>query len=478
MAKYFILFFFLLASVISNGQLIIKDTLKPSFEWIIPVVDFPFMVDAAQSEANRRINGTATSSAKIKLSDYAGFYRNLSMDNVTDMSHNLHGTLYYANNLLWYKWMRPTTTKRYILNRLLANITALGTDYLATKLPYGYAFQHEEFHRSVMSVRGIYSYDEVWKFGKGFDIAVTSVKDEDLIYLKKNYAADQIRLSAAGVEGEYAYFKRMREDNFFKNTGYPFVGLTILGTFHAVNYVNLPFDKKFNAITDSILSIDKNNILARDFTGYDFSAWVYDLQRPDEPYENRGQWPGGIGIKRPIKESDLTPEMKKFLRETGNMRYLNFVTPFIIGINKLRINDELNLNFALRSVPASFGYFAGGDFFIESKKRKVLLSLGINKSNYLVLPDIEFKYFDLKSKRSKKLSADVKVAAWLQPKDQLFYAKKSTPGLFLNIQPNYNISKNIVLAGDIGYKTKGWLFGNPYQDNNFSGRIRLKISTN
>src|SRR5690606_29564229 len=122
-----------------------------------------------------------------------------------------HGTLYYLNNKLWDKWMPSTSNKRYFLNRLFANITALGTDYLATKLPYGYAFQHEEFHRSVMSVRGIYSYDEVWKFGKGFDIAVTSVKDEDLIYLKKNHPADQVRLSAAGVEGEYAYFQRMRE---------------------------------------------------------------------------------------------------------------------------------------------------------------------------------------------------------------------------------------------------------------------------
>src|SRR5690606_23321259 len=148
-------------------------------------------------------------------------------------------------------------------------------------------------------------------------------KDEDLIYLKKNHPADQVRLSAAGVEGEYAYFQRMREDNFFKSTGYPFVGLSILGTFHAINYVNLPFKERFNDITDSILSHDKNNILARDFTGYDFSAWVYDLQRPEEHYEARGNWPDGIGIKRPIKESDLTQEMKHFLRETGNMQYLN-----------------------------------------------------------------------------------------------------------------------------------------------------------
>jgi hypothetical protein len=282
------------------------------------------MVDAAKTETIRAREASLPQNITAPIRDYGKFYSNLSMLQTSDMARNLHGSLYYGHNVLWNKLVKPKNTKKYILNRILANITALGTDYLAIKLPYGYAFQHEEFHRAVMSTRHIYSFDEVWKFGKGLDIAVTNVKDEDLIYLKLNNPADQVRLSAAGVEGEYAFLLRMREDNFFNQTGYPFVGITLLGTLHAVNYVNLPFTKRFNSITDSILSYDKNNILARDFTGYDFSAWVYDLFTPDDSYSNRGVWPGGVGIKRPIRESDLTPEMKSFLRETGNMQYINF----------------------------------------------------------------------------------------------------------------------------------------------------------
>jgi len=477
MAKYLFVFVLVIFSLKSKSQ-IVKDTAKPSFQWIIPVLDMPFQYHAAQAEANRRIDGTATSSASIETVDYGNFYRNLSMNNVTELTRDLHGTLYYVNNLVWRKWVKPTTTKKYILNRLLANITALGTDYMATKLPYGYAFKHEEFHRSLMSVRGIYSYDEVWKFGKGFDIAVTSVKDEDLIYLKKNHPAEQVRLSAAGVEGEYRYFQRMREDNFFKGTGYPFVGLTILGTFHAINYVNLPFKSNFNAITDSILSRDQDDILARDFTGWDFSAWVYDLQTPNEPYEARGPWPGGVGIKRPISETQLTPEMKSFLKETGNMQYLNLVTPFIVGINKFKINDQFSANFALRSVPTSFGYFAGGDFFLEINQNKILFSMGVNRSNSLTLPDIAAKYYGFKIKNSKKFSADLGVSAWLQPKDQLFFATKAAAGFSLGVQPEYKLSKHVDFAVDLTYKSKGWLFGNSYLDNNFSGFLKIKISSN
>ena len=460
----------------SKAQVIIKDTLRPAFQWSVPVIDLPFTHDAAQTEANRRSSGNAQTSSTIRVADFGKAYRNLSMDQATEMARNLHGTLYYINNAAWYKWIRPSNTRRYILNRVLANATALGTDYLAAKLPYGYAFQHEEFHRSVMSGYGIYSYDEVWRFGKGWDIAVTRVKDEDLIFLKDRHPAAQVRLAAAGVEGEYAYFLRMHRDNFFNRTGYPFTGLGILGTFHAINYVGLPLQKKFNAITDSILVRDKQDILARDFTGYDFSAWVYDLFLPEEPYVARGGWPDGIGIKRPVKETELTQEMKTFLRTTANMQYLNLVSPFMIGINRIRINNSLTANFALRSVPASFGYFAGGDFFLEMNDRKMLVSAGINKSKQLTLPDISVQFVDLRL-RKDKLTADAGVAAWLQPRDQLFFAKKAAPGFSLNFRPEYRLSKHTGIAADLSYKTKGWQFGNPYLDQNLSGRLKLQINT-
>lgn len=460
-----------------KSQIIIKDTLKPSFEWILPLADIAFMHDAAQAEANRRVDGYAITHATIEGRDYSNFYRNLSMNQNTEMARNLHGSFYYGHNLLWRKLIKPTTSGRYVLNRLLANVTSLATDYLLIKLPYGFAYQHEEFHRSVMAVRGIYSYDEVWKFGKGFDIAVVKVKDEDLVYLKDKHPADLVRLAAAGVEGEYAYFQRIREDNFFNSAGYPSVGLMILGTAHAVSYVNLPFASRFNAITDSILQHDKTDILARDFTGYDFSAWVYDLFRPEESYEDRGTWPEGTGIKRPIKESDLTPEMKDFLRETGNMQYLNFISPFHVGINKLRINDQSKFNFALRSLPTSFGYFAGGDFYLEIRDKKLLVSLGVNRSKNLILPDIQCKFYDIKPKNSQRISANMKIAIWLQPKDQLFHASHSTAGAFVNLQPNYELSKQVRLFGDIEYKTKGWLFGNEYLDSKFGFRFGIKIKT-
>lgn len=477
MKKFILLLFFLLYFDRSFSQSIVKDTLHPSFEWKYHLLDFPFMINAAKTE-NIRLKGLAPSQdVTPTIQDYVKTYRNLSMLQVTDMARNLHGTFYYGHNLLWSKLVKPENTKKYILNRILANITALATDYLIIKLPYGYAFQHEEFHRAVMTSRCIYSFDEVWKFGKGLDIAVTSVKDEDLIYLKKNYPADQVRLSAAGVEGEYAYISRMREDNFFKQTGYPFLGISILGTFHAVSYVNLPFDKRFNAITDSILSHDKDNILARDFTGYDFSAWVFDLFTPDEPYSNRGTWPSGIGIKRPVKESDLSPEMKHFLKETGSIQYINFISPFMLGINKFQFKPGYYFNFALRSLPTSFGYYAGGDFFLDFNEKQIKLELGINRSKNLVLPSFGINYYNIFIKKNPRFKTNIHFLGWLQPKNQMFAADQADPGFQIGVYPQIDITKRFSMIADLSYKSKGWVFANPFLDEKFMFRLGFSLKT-
>lgn len=460
-----------------HSQVLVKDTLPPTFEWSLHLFDVPYMVDAARTEAIRSGGGDLPQTVDPEPGDYSNFYRNLGMDQTTEMARNLHGSLYYGHNVLWNRLIEPVNTKKYLLNRLVANIAALGTDYLAIKLPYGFAYQHEEFHRAVMSSRHIYSFDEVWKFGKGLDIAVTHVKDEDLVYLKANYPADQVRLSAAGVEGEYAYLLRMREDNFFRQTCYPFLGISLLGTIHAVSYVNLPFTDRFNSITDSILSHDRDNILARDFTGWDFSAWVYDLFTPDEPYEDRGTWPGGLGIKRPVAESDLTPEMKDFLRETGNMQYLNFISPFMIGINRMQLRPGYYFNFALRSIPTSFGYYAGGDFFLDFNNRQVMVNLGINRSRNLTLPSLDVTYYNIIRNEDARFNASINLSGWLQPHDQMFAAGKASPGMAVGIQSRFDIAERFSIMADLSYKTKGWVFGNPYLDEKFTFRLGFGINT-
>jgi hypothetical protein len=196
-----------------------------------------------------------------------------------------------------------------------------------------------------------------------------------------------------------------------------------------------------------------------------------------EPYEARGTWPGGLGIKRPVKESDLTPEMKGFLRETGNMQYLNFISPFLIGINRLQFKPGYYFNFALRSVPTSFGYYAGGDFFLDFNDRQVLLNLGINRSKSLILPSLDVTYYNIVRNEDARFNANINLSGWLQPENQMFAAGKASPGMAVGVQPRFDIAERFSIMADLSYKTKGWVFGNPYLDEKFTFRLGFGIST-
>src|SRR5688572_24886583 len=67
-------------------------------------------------------------------------------------------------------------------HRLLSRFAVLGFDLLATWLPPGEAWLHEEFHRAVMSSRGISSYNGTYDLELFAEIiAVSRVRDDDLV---------------------------------------------------------------------------------------------------------------------------------------------------------------------------------------------------------------------------------------------------------------------------------------------------------
>ncbi|HEX8576276.1 MAG TPA: hypothetical protein VF677_08285 [Flavobacterium sp.] len=208
------------------------------------------------------------------------------MRQATAIAKNMHSTGYFISNSLWYRWVKPTNWKRRILNRLGANATAAISDYLLTKYPLGIGWAHEEYHRNTMTLRGISSYNSIWNIGR-FNGTVNSIKDEDLIRFKAKYPSEIIRMHAAGIEGEYVFLQAMQKDDFFHETHYPNTIFAILLTKHAVDYVGFASNLEHGA--KRLRDIERETDIAeRDFTGWDLNAWVYDLFRPQEPYEARG----------------------------------------------------------------------------------------------------------------------------------------------------------------------------------------------
>lgn len=205
--KYFV---FLFVSSFSTANIIAQENkieYKPRLILELPILEFPHLNKAAGMAYNKRIGQISGYNTSATAGDYLRSYESLSMQQTLTVTKNLHATNYYFNNKLWNKWIKPTTKKKQLLNRLAANISSGVVDYaLAYHLMvFGPVWMHEEFHRNGLTHQGISSYnDTYYRFGGGIPGgSITKVKDEDLIRFKQTKPQEMVRSFAAGIEAQY-----------------------------------------------------------------------------------------------------------------------------------------------------------------------------------------------------------------------------------------------------------------------------------
>lgn len=124
---------------------------------------------------------------------------------------------------------------------------------------------------------------------------------------------------------------------------------------------------------------DGADISRGDFTGPDFTAWVHDLFRPHEPYENHGTHPSGVGMERYRGLSALTPEERRYPRPQGRLQLLNLLDPFLLGVtDPLGRNPfsraPLHWNALARHPLTSFGYVIDANLVLRHGKWKELVT--------------------------------------------------------------------------------------------------------
>lgn len=419
----------------------------------LPLLDLPFQRDAARA---------------------GELFDSYSMQQSLAVTQNLHRVNYHFNNRLWHGIIRPDTKRKRVYNRIAANLTSGLVDYVFTY--YGVVLSpqwlHEEFHRAGLTVRGISSYDETYnRFNGGFaNGSVSRVKDEDLVRFKKEAPQELVRSFAAGIESEFLLLRGLQKDNFYGRSKHANVALNILLTKHTIDYVNQFKRSDYNASIDS-MNVHGLTVADRDFVGWDFTPWVYDLHRPDEPYEARGTHPGGIGIDRAIKTTSLTEEEYRYLQTMGKLQYLNFLSPFMIGISRISFNGQTAFNFAVRHYPNSFGYDLTTDVFIDHRETQYLVSLHGYRNSYRWLPGVEMERspYAVRIAGKQPLLIQPSAMLWLQPRD--FHDRKAKPGALLRAQGTYALNKTWHMLAVAEGKTHGWVAGNPYLDAKVSFRF-------
>ena len=361
-------------------------------------------------------------------------------------------------------------------------LSIVGFDILSTWVPLGDSWVHEEWHRAVLSRRGINSYDEVNNFPLFSDaISVSHVTDEDLTTLKRDHPADLVRLHAAGLEAQNEMNARLERDKFFNATR-SFDGVLLwLNVSNTIGYLHTCATPDANTFTDAFRNSEGSDISKRDFAGLDCTAWVYDLLHPNEPYSQRGTHPSGTGIDRYRAWRDLAGAEQNYLRRQRNMSLLNLVDPFLFGHNQFlsahpATGAPLYWNTSLRHDLTPFGYALSWNLFLRDAEHAAALALryyaghstsgmGVELSLPRIFPD----------HRTIPLVFSARIAAWQQPQRQYFYAENATLGGDIQIrltdkrQPHWN--PFVELEG----KSAGWVAGNEYLGANIALRAGLLI---
>lgn len=355
-------------------------------------------------------------------------------------------------------------------NSFLRLTTLIVWDYFLFTLPGGPAWLHEEWHRAVMGQYGIESYNDVYKFDIFAEsIAVSHVKDEDLAWLKENHNPDMVRLGEAGNEAEVELAREYRRDSFFNGRPMRYELFQIwLSLINSSYYVIMCGTDEADTFTDEMNIKDGSDIEKRDFTGLDFTAWIYDLSRPDEPYSARGVHPSGTGIDRYIKYSDLTDSEQKYLKKTGWLTLLNFVSPQMFGVEKFNIDGSSGglsqINFMMIHHLTSFGNDIIMSLMYKKNELNIETSLHCynNEKNYFPGIEIALRRFPI-SILSTEVFTDYRIMAFSQPEDQRFREDNGEPGGLIGAGlsvPLIDKTFEFFIEGDA--KSDGWIEGNLY----------------
>jgi len=358
------------------------------------------------------------------------------------------------------------------LGRWLPYLLTGAFDYLYFYLPPGYAWLHEEWHRAVMGRRGISSYNDVYNFDLFAEsIAVSHVKDDDLVFLKARHPAEMVRLHAAGNEADIELTLAMRRDSFF--TGRPVRYDLISWWFNLTNawaYIHLCTTGEADRLTDESNAEDGADMSRRDFTGLDFTAWVYDLFRPGEPYAARGIHPSGIGLDRYIRRSDLTAEEKDYLKLQRSLALLNFLSPQMAGIDRFTFRDPvtggaLRFNFAVTHHLTCFGYDAAAHLFFGEGDISLAVTPHLYSNRERNLPGLDVSLVRYRIDTVPlSFFASATAAFWIQPRDLLFRDSGASPGGLFRLALSFPAGDKAEfhLQGEV--KTRGWYAGVVYLD--------------
>lgn len=446
------------------------------------LLDLPFNSYGARTVEN----GISTENKKA-----SGTFSDAFRFRSPEQAVQLHNDVMGAGH--WGIYKIPLFRNKPKLNFVIKFLATGTFDYLMNQVPFGGGWVHEEGHRAVMATSYVSSYNP-FAFKKKQDAsggglsAVSYVLDTNLVMMKRDDNANFVRMSTMGGEMTVYSVLKMQQTSFFNypaghhlNDARPINSAKyILDLANLVGYILTCGDKAESAkSTLEQIGREGPNQQLRDFTGLDFTAWAYDLARPNEPYAKRGLNPYGNGYDRYIYGDKLTSEEYKWIAKQGALSYINFLSPMVFLVDKINIGKGRGFNFSGRYYPTSFGAQTGLELYYQTDKYNIFLAphLNNNKSNSFF--GLEAMLYEQPlSLLGMDFLGTLRVIADLQPKNQLFNTGSSSFTGLLGGRLSWKAGKHFYPYLALDAKNRGWIAGNAFLDGNISVKLGLSARFN
>ncbi len=343
-------------------------------------------------------------------------------------------------------------------------------------LPGGTTWLHEEFHRAVLNTSGIESYNSMYDFNIDItSVSVNHVSDSALINLKSVHAEESVRLAEAGHEGQIVLVDHLLENSFFtkgknllipawfeliENTGYMFYCLSEASDKEIVEFNHLETEPDF-----------------RDIVGWDYTAWVYDLHRPNEPYGARGTHLTGTGVDRYVRFEQLSDVEKQYLTGQSWLSLVNLVRPQLYGFNQF--NGSLGgkpwrIMGSLEHHLTSFGNQISARVLAERDKVQFTGRVSINSSDHLHLPELAVGIRDVHvGSEHSPFYWSPSIAVGFQPDELRFDSRSAQFGVYTHQKVELTRTKQWGIFAQLEAKNSGWQAGVVDLRKGISGSLGL-----
>jgi hypothetical protein len=401
-----------------------------------------------------------------------------SMQQSLSLSQNLTQAIHYG--LASYGFS-PGGNRR--LKRQLWSFGLMASEFILISLPGGYGWQHEEWHRAVLKNSGIDSYNGVYNFKLlSSVISVSRVSDNDLVRFKRDHPVDMVRLAEAGNESQVELVRSLGRELFFNRSDCSLDWITLLmNVIQAASYITICSMPYADQVTREMEKQEGSDINRRDILGMDFTAWVYDLYRPDESYEARGDHPSGDGIDRYIKHGELSKDESDYLLLQGILCWLNIFNPQLFLVNRFEHTNTdssttLYWNASVVHHLTPFGFAIDGDVLLKIREWNLFATLHSFMNHHSYFPGLTLGIYDFPIRLGPvRLFASGNMDAWFQPEGLRFESKKAEPGIAGSAGIKAALTHNVLLYAALFGKTAGWKAGAVSLSRDHGARVGVSV---